>query len=435
MNKDIATAALEMSLKAGASDARISLFEGKESSIEMTDAQVENLKESFSSSLNISIFTEGKFGAFYTNRLEKEDLRSFIDNCIKATRLIAPDPFRKLPESSLYFNGVEPDFHLYDPCFDEYSFGKKLDLLKNSCSEIDFKDSRIITVASSYDDSVRREYTISSNNLEVFEQRTIFAISNEFTLRDEGDSKPQNGWNDGAAFIDEIPFGITSCGFERSIAMLGARKISSGKYNVVFENTVSSKAIGAILSALQGSSIVLKSSFLENSIGKQVFPKEMTLTDRPHVVGNINSSCFDSEGVATREFDIISEGVVNSFLLNTYYAGKLYMPRTISNPVNPCLKPNCDFGKDKIIRQMDKGILITAFNGGNTNPVTGDFSFGCEGFYFQAGEIQYPVKEMNISGNFISLWRNLCFIGNDPLGFMRRSIPTLAFNDVDISGL
>ena len=68
MNKDIATAALEMALKAGASDARISLFEGKESSIEMTDAQVENLKESFSSSLNISIFTEGKFGAFYTNR-------------------------------------------------------------------------------------------------------------------------------------------------------------------------------------------------------------------------------------------------------------------------------------------------------------------------------------------------------------------------------
>ena len=111
------------------------------------------------------------------------------------------------------------------------------------------------------------------------------------------------------------------------------------------------------------------------------------------------------------------------------------MQRTIEDAFAVYFPENSGKGLDDIIRQTGTGILITGFNGANSNPVTGDFSYGIEGWYFENGERLYPVKEMNLTGNFISLWANNLFIGNDPIEFMQWQIPTLAFEGADISGI
>ena len=111
------------------------------------------------------------------------------------------------------------------------------------------------------------------------------------------------------------------------------------------------------------------------------------------------------------------------------------MPRTSEDATAVCFPRNSGMGLEDILRQTGSGVLITGFNGGNSNPVTGDFSYGIEGWYFENGQRMYPVKEMNLSGDFLSLWARNIFIGNDPIGFMPWQIPTLAFEGADISGL
>ena len=139
--------------------------------------------------------------------------------------------------------------------------------------------------------------------------------------------------------------------------------------------------------------------------------------------------------MATCERDIIRDGVVRTYFLNTYFANKLGMPRTVEDAYAVGFPRNSGLGIEEILRQTGSGVLITGFNGGNSNPVTGDFSYGIEGWYFENGQRLYPVKEMNLSGDFLSLWARNIFIGNDPIGFMQWQIPTLAFEGADISGL
>ncbi len=217
--------------------------------------------------------------------------------------------------------------------------------------------------------------------------------------------------------------------------MIDSRKLPSGKYSIVLENTVSAKAVSAVISALNGAALQQKNSFLLDSLGKRMFPESLHIADNPLLPGRTGSTYYDSEGVATSERVIIRDGQVCTYFLNTYFANKLGMSRTTEDAFAVYFPKNSGMGLEDILRQTGKGVLITGFNGGNSNPVTGDFSYGIEGWYFENGQKLYPVKEMNLTGNFLSLWKNSIFIGNDPIGFMEWQIPTLAFEGADISGL
>ncbi|MBO8482292.1 MAG: TldD/PmbA family protein, partial [Muribaculum sp.] len=232
--------------------------------------------------------------------------------------------------------------------------------------------------------------------------------------------------------------------YERATARLNPKKIKSGKYIMVVENYVASRLFAPIMAALNGMAIEQHNSFLTDSLGKRVFPEWLDVIDRPHVKGAPGSRLFDSEGVATKDCDIISRGTIGMYFINSYASRKLGMPQTVESASRPVIVPfDRTSGKgtghgisslDYILRQSGSGILVTGFNGGNSNPVTGAFSFGIEGFRFENGEILYPISEMLITGDILSLWAKSLFAGTDPLESLRWQVPTLAFEDVDFNG-
>jgi PmbA protein len=184
-------------------------------------------------------------------------------------------------------------------------------------------------------------------------------------------------------------------------------------------------------------------SFLDGSKGQKLFPDGLTICDLARTPGKSGSRLYDSEGVATADRAIIENGVVKEYFVSTYMAGKTGFEPTVEDISRPCLLP---FIRDKkladgeknvsledILRICGNGIYITGFNGGNCNPVTGDFSFGIEGFAFKHGRIIHPVKEMLITGNMLTLWGSLIAAGSDARTSSRWQIPTLAFNDVSFS--
>ncbi|MDO4736545.1 MAG: metallopeptidase TldD-related protein, partial [Bacteroidia bacterium] len=184
-----------------------------------------------------------------------------------------------------------------------------------------------------------------------------------------------------------------------------------------------------------------RNSFLAKKLGKKIFSKKLILKDTPHVKGLPGSRYWDGDGLATKDLTIIERGRVNSFFINTYTANKMGIAPTVESPSVPKFSLDefplkyRNLDAKNMVSLLDKGIFITGFNGGNCNGATGDFSYGIQGFYFEKGEILFPIKEMNISGNIVKLWKNIALIGNDARKCSRWMIPSLAFTDVDFTGL
>ncbi len=442
-SRHIANYALERSLKLGCSDARITLSISTQSSYSVRNDKLDRLQQANGSSLFIQIFTEGKYGAYSTNRTEKEELDKFIVKAIDATKYLSPDNCRSLPDKSLYFKGSGDNLDQYDQSFDNIDPEVKTEIAFNCANEIFGTDPSIVSVNCEYGDSDDYSYIVDSQGFEGENIQTTFTLSSECSVIGEGESRPEGWWYESSIFLDKlIKEGVGKTSFKRAISRLNPRKLKSGRYNLVVENTVSSRLVSPVISALNGSSIQQNNSFLKGKKGERVFAEGLTLSDRPHTKGAYGSRYFDSEGVATKDMDIIRDGIVTDYYINTYNSLKLGMPVTIEGPSVPSILfehpgENIKIERDlnSILSKCDKGILVTGFNGGNSNSSTGDFSFGIQGFYFDKGIILYPIKEMNITGNIITLWNNVIETGTDPRVSGRWLIPTLAFKDVNFSGI
>ncbi len=174
-----------------------------------------------------------------------------------------------------------------------------------------------------------------------------------------------------------------------------------------------------------------------------MFSEGLTIMDMARTPGKNGSRLFDTEGVATADAPVIEKGTVRKYFVNTYHSRKMGIPATVEDISRPCLMPylkgdestaSCEgISLADILQRCGSGILVTGFNGGNCNPVSGDFSFGIEGFAFSRGKVTHPVREMLITGNMTSLWNSLTAAGTDALPSSRWQIPSLAFDDVSFS--
>ena len=432
--KKLARWALKYALDNGCSDARISVYSGTDNSFEYRDTQLDKLEQSFVSGIGIQLYVDGRFSSYSTNRLEKTELKQFISDGINATRYLAKDEFRKLPDLSRCYQGNGDDLDLYDPAIDKITIDEKLRLVKENVEEVSGLDSRLITAVASYSDETTHAYVINSKGFEGESATTYYSLSAETSVKGVGDVRPASYWYDSAICWDKLQkSGIGEKALKRTLQKLGQEKITSGSFKMLLDNTQSQRLFSPLISAIYGSSIQQKTSFLLDKIGERVFSERLTITDDPHLHNARGARWFDGEGVATRKMQVIENGVLKMYYLDTYYAGKLNKEPTIQSP-SILLFERGDKDFDQLLSSLDRGIWVTDFNGGNSNPTTGDFSFGIEGFLIENGQIIKPLNEMNITGNLIVLWQNLLDVGNDPKTSSSWRIPSLLFDEVRFSG-
>lgn len=432
--KNLAQWALKYALDKGCSDARISVYNGTDNSFEYRDTQLDRLEQSSENGMSIQLYVDGRFASFSTNRLDKKELEKFISNGIATTRYLAKDEFRKLADSSRLYGGDGKGLDLYDEFVEKVTVDEKLALIKNNVNEVYKTDERLISVSSDYSDGTSSSYVVASNGFEGESATTYFSLSAGISMKGTGDARPQESWYDSSVFWKDLQKkGIGKTAYERALRKLGQEKIESGVYQMIVDNLSSSRLFTPLISALNGSAIQQKSSFLMDKLGKKIVSDKLTVIDDPHIPQARGARWFDGEGVATKKYRVIENGVLNMYYLDTYYGGKLNMEPTIQSPSILTLQlGNKNF--DQLRASIDKGIWVTGFNGGNSNNTTGDFSFGIEGFLIEKGEIVKPLNEMNITGNLLTLWENILEIGNDPRTISTRRIPSILFNAVNFSG-
>ena len=433
--KELAQWVMEYALKNGCQAVRLNLYNNSKTSFEIRDMKIDSLKQSSENGLSIQLFVDGRFGGISTNRIDKKELENFITNGIESIRYLAVDEARTLPDASLYYKGSGADLQLYDRKFPNIQPDDKVALAMNVCDEIMGRDERVVSSNSSYSDSEHFNYRLISNGFEGESSSSNFSLAAEAMIKGDGDARPSSWWYESALYYDElIKNGIGKKALERALSRLGQKKVESAKMPMVVDFMNASQLLSPVMDAINGAAIQQKSSFLIDRLQQKVFNDKMTLVDEPHLIKSAGARYFDSEGIATKKRNIFEAGVLNIYFIDTYIANKLNMPITV-NSESILTMPLGTKDAKGLAQSLEKGILVTGFNGGNCNSTTGDFSYGIEGFLYDNGKPPQPVNEMNITGNMLTLWSSLIETGNDALLTSSIRLPSLLFDNVNFSGM
>jgi len=430
---------LAYALEQGAQQVRITLTKSLLNLIGVLNGEVDKVSHALDRSIQLQLFADGRYGTFSSNRLDKEGLEAFIRDAISTVRMLEEDRLRTLPAPERLVKDARTgrELDLYDESVESLSAHQRRMMALGSMSwpQKQEKGFTLIAEEGEYSDSVFDSLTLDSQGLEARHTETSFEIGYESTVADLEGHHFSSYWWDAAPRLQDLQLNnCAAIACRRAAAQIGPKPVPSGTYTLILDSECAGKLVTPLLNALGGYSLQQKNSFLTNSLGKKVFGGNVNLKDLPCSAGQTGSRLFDSEGVATRELPIIENGVVQTYFLNTYIARKMDLSPTVEDATHVKLMPTGDCSTlDDILTKVGNGILVTGFNGGNSNPATGNFSYGIEGFLIQNGKRVHPVREMLITGDFLSLWNNLLYAANDARPCMSKLIPSLAFASVSFS--
>lgn len=452
----IADRSVALAVEAGASAVQVTLDKARTEIYALLDGELDNIRQTGDRALTFKVYADGRYGVFSTNRLEESSIRDLLVKAVQNVRMLAPDRFRKLPAKEDTANdavrGDEMGLVWYG--YDTVTADEKLAMAKNVSVFTEFREAapdrnwKVVSEEVEYNNTLTDTYLTNSDGIHCRHTETSFEVCAQVTVEDNAGDKYSGFWWDYSISPEKVR--ASDCGHKavmQAVSQIGPVNADGGRHVMVVSNRIAGRLLQPVLDALGGRAIQQKSSFLTDSLGKQIFAKGLNIMDMPREKGKCGAILFEQDGRACLNREIITDGVVKEYFISTYMSGKLGMPATSECANRPVVKPfiselvegqdnasaSGSIGEAEILGLCGSGILVTDFNGGNCNAATGDFSYGVEGLLFENGKVTAPICNMLITGNIVELWNNLIAAGNDPLDGMSRQVPTVAFKDVNFS--
>ncbi len=434
---ELATWSIETAKAAGANACRVSIDSSRSVEIGYRERKPETIKEAATKGLGIEIFVNGRYSSQSTSDLRKDALKAFITQAVASTKLLAEDTFRILPDAKLYEGQPKLDLKIADPEYAAFSAEERHQIVKtleDAC--LTKGGSKVISVEAGVQDGRSESLLVASNGFQGFNESTYYVQSASMTAQDQGDRKPNGYYYAVGITRKELPDAgkIGSMAAQRTLDLLGAKKIKTETLPIIVENQNVSRILNGLLAAMYGRNIQQKQSFFADKKGSKIASDKLTLIDDPLVVGGLGSRLYDGDGIASKKRTMIDAGVLKDFFVDWYYSRKLGWEPTTGGPSNLIIPPGKRSVKE-IMKDIKRGILITGFIGGNSNSTTGDSSVGIFGALFENGELVQPVAEMNIAGNHLEFWHKLAEVADDPWPYSSWRMPSLVFTDVVVSGV
>ncbi len=433
---DLARWAMDRALKAGADQAAVSISFSRQIDVEFRDKQLDKLQEATRNSLTVQVYTGKRYSGQSTNDLKKESLERFIADAVAATKYLAKDEYRSLPDPKYYEGRSDKELQIVDASFADVETTDRVKMAAAIEAAAMAESDQIISSTAGYSDSRNERVIVNSNGLVGASESTSFSAGAEVTVRDGESGRPEDWFYATTRFRKELPAAelLGKNAAQRALRKIGQKKLQSGRYDMIVENRAASRLLSALQGPMSGRALQQKSSFLDGMLGKKIASDVLTVIDDPFVEKGLASRHFDGEGLTAKRRVMIEKGILRAYLIDDYYGKKLGMEPTTGSPANVLLEHG-SHSLDELIAGVKHGIMVTGFLGGNSNSTTGDFSFGIVGLFIDGGKIVHPVNEMNISGNMKEFWNQLSELGNDPYPYSSVRIPSLVFKDVNFSGL
>lgn len=429
---------IEQSKKYGATDAQAICSSSYSLSSSCRMGKLENIDNTQNEKIKLNVFVNHKNSTVSTNFFDKDTLNELAERAVDMAKVLPDDPFCGLPSPDQYAK----EFHNFD-LWDENDYSSEF-LLNNALEmeEIALHQPKIENSdgAGAYFQKTKN-YIVTSNGFE-HEIKKSTSGNSVCVLAKQGDEMQIDYSSSEAVYYSDLKSNkeIALEAADRAAKRLGAQKINSCKADVVFDRKLNRGLILEFLSAISGASVAKGTTFLKDSMNKQVFPSNITIEEDPFIKRGLGSASNDGEGLPKYKKNLIENGILKTWLLNLRYARQLNLAPTsngapfgIGNSVANIKMTGGTLTPEELYSDIKYGIYVTQLIGQGVNQITGDYSRGAVGFLIENGKITTPVNEITISGNLIDMFKTMS-IANDLEDRYKINVPTCRIPNMSIAG-
>ena len=406
--------ALEEARSRGASQAEAAVSQDTGLSVGVRLGEVETLEHQRDRSMGITVYFGQRKGSASTANFSPDAVRATVAKACSIARFTALDVCSGLADANLMAQSP-PNLDLAFPW--NVTADQAIEIARSCEAAALAFDSRINNSEGASLSTHQGLHVYGNTHGFVGGYPTTSHSLSCVVLAGTGEEMQRDYWYSSSRDWHELDDGaaIGREAARRTIARLEPRKLSTRRAPALFVPEIARGLIGHFTAAIRGSSQYRQSSFLLNSVGQQIFPKGFSISERPHIPKGMGSAPFDDEGVATRDRELIADGVLTGYILSSYSARKLGLATTgnAGGSHNLIVAPNTSGGLPAMTKLLGTGLLVTELMGQGINMVTGDYSRGAAGFWVENGEIQYPVAEITIAGNLKDMLANIAAVGDD----------------------
>lgn len=433
-------------MEGGATAAECIVREGDEFSTLVRLGQVETLKESGSKAIGVRVFNGKRAASTYSSDFSRAGLDRMVKSALELSKITSEDPYAGIPEPSL-LGSLTGDLDLYSadvyslPGEERISYARRAEK-----AALDFDPRIKNSEGGSFDAATGHKVLANSHGFVGEYQRSYCSIAAIPIAQTEDGAMQRDYWFTVGRSLSrlESPEHVGKVAAERTIRRLGARKVKTAHVPVVLDPLVAVSMLDHIFEGVNGDSVYRGASFLAGKLGEKIAAERVTVIDDGTMIGGFGTSPFDGEGIPTRRTVVIENGVLKSYLLNTYTAKKLGFQTTANasrslagtpgiGPGNYFLQPGTKTPQ-QIISEIKEGLYVTEFLGHGANLVTGDYSRGASGLWISGGELAYPVEEITVAGNLKDMFMNIAEIGNDLEFRGAMACPTIRIEGLTVGG-
>jgi PmbA protein len=432
--KSIARDALAHARALGASAAETEISEGFGQGVTVRRGETETIEYSRDKGMGVTVYAGKQRGHASTSDLGPDAVRRTVEAALSIARLTASDEFSGLADADLLATEF-PDLDLYHP----WPLGVEEAIeIARQCEAAAFAaDPRITNSEGASVSAHQSQFVYANSNGFVGGYPSSRHSISCAVIAGRDDNMQRDDWWSVAREPSELETAaaIGARAGNRAARRLDARQVGTTRVPVLFESPLASGLLGSYVAAVSGGSLYRRQSFLLDSLGKQVFPRFVQIHDRARVKRGLASGAFDDEGVATRDRDVVRDGVVEGYFLGSYSARKLGMRSTGNAGGNHNLTMDSTGENfEALLKKMGRGLLVTELLGHGTNMVTGDYSRGAAGFWVENGEIAFPVQEITVAGNLKDMFASIVAVGNDVVARGSRQCGSILIESMTVAG-
>lgn len=433
-------------MSGGATAAECVIREGDEFSTLVRLGQVETLKESGSKSIGVRVFNGKRAASTHSSDFTRAGLDRMLNSALELAKITSEDPFAGIPEPD-QLGSISGELDLYST--DVYSLPGQERIAYARRAEkaaLDYDPRIKNSEGGSFDAATGHKILANSHGFIGEYRRSYCSVAAIPIAQGENGAMQRDYWFSVSRNLAKLesPEEVGKIAAQRTLRRLGARKVKTQQIPVIFDPLVANSILGHIFEGVNGDSVYRGASFLAGKLGQKIASENVTVVDDGTMPGGFGTSPFDGEGIPTRRTVVIENGILKSYLLNTYTAKKLGLETTGNASRGLAGTPGIGPGNyflqagtrtaQQLIADVKQGLYVTEFLGMGVNLVTGDYSRGASGLWISSGELTYPVEEITVAGNLKDMFLNISEVAND-LEF-RGSVasPTIRIDGLTVGG-
>ena len=428
----IADKCLSKAKKLGSTEASVLVINSVSENVNIRNRKLDGSTRSENLAIKLTTYIGKKKSSISSSDLNEKNLDKLINRCVESTKITPEDELNSLADKELYFKG-EKNLDLYDETVLENQ--QKIDYINEAEEEAFSKKDIVNTNGSGFNQNKSNFVLANSKGFSDGYKTSQFTAYCEVVSKNNGSMERDYEYSSKRFFYDILkPKDLGAKAAELALKKLNPKKIKSEKLNIIFDKRIAKSFLSAFSSAISSSAIAKGTTFLKDKLNKKIFNDKINIQDKGDIKKANGSRYFDSEGVKIKPLDLVKNGDLKDFLIDTYNGKKIKMQSNGRSSGSTNLYfLNGSISFNELISSSKRILYINETIGRGSNLITGDYSVGASGLMIENGEFTYPVSEITIAGNLNDIFKNITLANDLEFNYATNS-PTMLVEGMIVGG-